>query len=108
MQAGARLVRPNFQLPTQVQRPLVQSLAHFHDADTGAFVSGKNCSLYRRGSSPARQQRGVHVDAGEARQVKHGFRQQQAIGDNDDHIRPKAEQCFLYGGRFERFGLLDS
>jgi hypothetical protein len=45
-----------------------------------------NGALYRRGTAPARQQRRMHIDATQTRNVEHRLRQQQTVSDNYHHI----------------------
>ena len=49
-------------------------------------VAGHDGALDRRGAAPARQLRGVQVEAAEARRLEHGRRQDQAVGDDDGDV----------------------
>jgi len=64
----------------------VQALLHLHDHDAGFFVAGHDRALDRRGAAPARQQRGVQIEAAEFWRIEHVFRQDQAIGHDHRHI----------------------
>ena len=53
----------------------------------GLGVAGQDRALDRRRTTPARQERGVQVDAAEPRAVEDRARQQQAVGADDREIR---------------------
>jgi hypothetical protein len=55
-------------------------------------VAGLDGAMDRRRAAPARQQRGVDVDAAAARQVEHGLRQDQAVGGHHQQIRRGGQQ----------------
>jgi hypothetical protein len=58
----------------------VETGFHAHDGDAGLRVAGLDRAMDRRRAAPARQQRGMDVDAAAAREVEHGLRQDQAVG----------------------------
>jgi hypothetical protein len=64
----------------------VEPLVHLHHHHAGLFIAGHDRPLDRRGTAPARQQRGVAVVAAVAGAVEDRFRQQQAVGDDDGDI----------------------
>ena len=57
-------------------------------------VSGQYCALNGRRTAPARQQRGVDVDAAQFRRGESGRRQNQAVGHHDQCIEPQVAQMF--------------
>ena len=68
----------------------VEPCVHLHDGDAGLAVAGEDGALDRRRAAPARQQRGMDVEAAEARRLEHRLRQDQAIGR--DHRGIEAER----------------
>ena len=85
-QGRGRVVGMNVHPFAEQDRTLVQPFAHLHDLDAGLAVAGHDGALDRRGAAPARQQRGVDVDAAEPRRLENGLGQDQAIGDDDGDI----------------------
>ena len=89
---------------TCTHRARVQPRFHLHDADAGLGVASLDGPLDRGSAAPARQQRGMDVQAAQPGQVQHRLRQQQAIGGHHHHVRlqgPQGCQCFfgpLIGG----------
>jgi hypothetical protein len=59
---------------------------HAHDGDAGLRVSSLDGAMDRRRAAPARQQRGVDVDAAAARQVEHGLRQDEAVSGHHHEL----------------------
>ena len=55
-------------------------------------VAGLDRALDRRRAAPARQQRGMDVQAAQARQLEHPLRQDQAVGRDDHHVGPRRLQ----------------
>jgi len=76
----------------------VQARFHLHHGDAAAGVAGLDGALDRRRAAPARQQRGVAVDAAQARSIQHHLWQDQAIGDHYHQVRRERGQ-FGLGGR---------
>jgi hypothetical protein len=60
---------------------------HTHDGAACDLVAGQDGGLYWRRTPPARQQRGVDVDAAVWGQVKHSGAQDLAEGCDDDNFR---------------------
>ena len=56
----------------------IEARIHEHDADAGFGVAGHDGAGDRRGAAPARQQRGVDVQAAAPRGGKNGGRQEKA------------------------------
>ena len=52
-------------------------------------IAGEQRALDRRGAAPARQQRGMDVDAAEPRHREHRRRQDQAVGHDHERIQPR-------------------
>ena len=73
----------------------VQALLHAHDAHARLLVARQDGSLDGRGAAPARQQRRVHVEAAEARDVEHLLRQDGAVGRDADHVGGERGQLAL-------------
>jgi hypothetical protein len=65
----------------------IQARVHLHEGDTGRGVAGQDRPLDGRRAAPARQQRGVDIQAPEARQLQYRIRQDLAIGHDDHDIR---------------------
>ena len=57
-----------------------------HDADPGGGVARHDRPLHRRRAAPARQERGVHVEAAAGRRVQHRRRQDEPVGRDDEDI----------------------
>ena len=83
----------------------VEPGVHLHDADAGFAIARFNSALDGCGTAPARQQRGVDVEAAVARDVEHGLRQQQAVGGHHHDVGFHSAQHFLCGLAFQAFGL---
>ena len=98
VQATRRFVGSNRQRGGKQYRPGIQSGFHLHDAHAAFGVTSQNGALDRRRAAPARQQRGVDVDAAESRQIKHRLRQNQALGRDDHGIGTHGLQPCLRGG----------
>ncbi len=65
----------------------IQGRLHAHEGDAGLAVAGEERALNGRGAAPARQQRGVHIDAAEPRRIEQRLRQNEPVGDHDQHVR---------------------
>jgi folate-dependent phosphoribosylglycinamide formyltransferase PurN len=85
----------------------VEAGFHLHQVDAAFFVTGEDRALDRRRAAPARQQRGMHVPAAEARQRKHGLRQDQAIGDHHQQVGRLRGELLAHGLVAQRLRLLD-
>ena len=64
----------------------VQAGIHLHDGDAGLRVARFNGAVNRRGAAPARQQRGVDIQATQPGRVKHPLRQDQPVGGHHHHV----------------------
>jgi hypothetical protein len=84
VQAAGGVLRFDVDDGRQQHRPGVEAGLHAHDGDAGLRVAGLDGAVDGRRAAPARQQRGVDVDAAAARQVEHRLRQDQAVG-GDHH-----------------------
>ena len=67
-------------------RPRVQTRIHVHDGHAALPVAGFDSALNRRRAAPARQQRAVHVDRAQPRQVQHRGGQDQPVGHHDQRV----------------------
>jgi hypothetical protein len=56
-------------------RPGIEAGVHLHDGDAGGVVAGLDRTRNRRRPAPARQQRGVHVEAAVLRNCQNLRRQ---------------------------------
>ena len=86
LQLAGRLVRRRSHRAHGSDRPGVEPLLQPHERHAGLRVAGQHGRLDRRRAAPARQQRGVNVDAAAARDVQHLARQQQPVGHDHDQI----------------------
>jgi hypothetical protein len=91
----------------QQDRAGVEACLHLHDADAGFGVARHDGAVDRGRAAPAGQERGVDVEAAEARGIEDGLRQDQAIGDDDGDIRAKGGEGGLFIGRFQADGMAD-
>ncbi|MNC49084.1 hypothetical protein D3C75_982340 [compost metagenome] len=73
----------------------IQTGLHAHHGHAAFIVAGFDRTLDRRGTAPAWQQRGVAVDAAQARNIQHHLRQDQAIGDHHHQVRLEGRQFSL-------------
>ena len=80
---------------THRHRAGVEPLVHLHHRDAGLGVARHDRAVDRRGAAPARQQRGVQVEAAERRRVEDRLRQDQAVGDDDRGIGLVRGECGL-------------
>ena len=98
MQAAAGVVGTDGRADLEQHRPGIQASFHLHHGHPAFRVAGLDRPLDRRRTAPARQQRGVTVDAAEARNIQHHLRQDQAVGHH--HQQVGLERCqFGLGGR---------
>ena len=65
------------------------------DADAGLLVAGQDRALDRGGAPPARQQRGMQVDAAEPRCGQHRARQQQPVGADHGEVGVQSRELGL-------------
>jgi hypothetical protein len=79
-------------------RSSVETGFHAHHHDAGFRISRHDSALDRRRAPPARQERGMEIEASESRRVEDRTRQQQAVGN--DHRRVEPELC-----KFQQLGL---
>ena len=98
MQGGGAIVRQNRHCFTQQHRAGVEAFFHAHDADAALVIASLNRALDRGGTAPARQQRGVNIEAAERRNIEHRARQNQAVGGHHHDIVRGAAQAFDGGG----------
>ena len=77
---------------TCAHRPRVQPRFHLHDADAGLGVASLDGPLDGGRTAPARQQRGMDVQATQPGQIQHRLRQQQAIRGHHHHVRLQGAQ----------------
>ena len=70
--------------------PGVQTLFHLHDAHTDLFIACQNSAFDRRRPTPTRQERPVHIQTPETRQIEHRCGEQHTIGGNADDIGDQA------------------
>mgnify|MGYP000190324083 CR=1 FL=1 len=98
VQRGRGVVRPDGQARLKQHIPGIEALVHLHDRDAGFHVTRFDGALDRRRTAPARQQRGVDVQAAQAGRHEHPARQDQAIGRDDQHVKPRGLQHRARGG----------
>ena len=67
----------------QQRRPGVEPLIHLHDGHAGLRIPRKNRGMDRRGSTPARQQTRVDIDAAASRGDQHVRWKNLSIGGDD-------------------------
>ncbi len=84
--AGRVLPRDRERILKQ-HRPGIEALVHLHDGDAGFDISREQRALDRRGATPAREQRSVHVDATARRQREQRGRQHQPISGHHQRFR---------------------
>ncbi|MNQ62298.1 hypothetical protein D3C85_766380 [compost metagenome] len=110
MQAAAGVGGSNRGDDLEQHRPGVQARFHLHHGDPGFGIAGLHRTLDRRGAAPARQQRGVAVDAAQARDVQHHLRQDQAVGHHHQQVGRQRGQfglgCRIAQGRRLQHGNL--
>ena len=80
------VVRPDRRDLFEQHRTGVEAGVHLHDRDPRRCVAGFDGTLDRRGAAPSRQQRGVDVQAAQARQSQYPLRQDQAVGGHHHHV----------------------
>ena len=107
VQAGAVVVGADGLALDEQHRPGVQAFVHLHDGDAGLGVAGLDGALDGRGAAPARQERGVDVQAAEARRAQHLRGQEQAVGGHHHHVGARRPQPRLRVGIAQAARLLD-
>ena len=98
MQAAAGVVGTDRRADLEQHWPCIQASFHLHHGDARFAIAGLDRPLDRRGPAPARQQRGVTVDAAEARNIQHHLRQNQTVGHHHQQVGLERRQ-FGLGGR---------
>jgi hypothetical protein len=84
----------------------VQARIHLHDGHAGVRVARLDGAVYGRRPPPARQQRGVDVDAAQAGQGQRPGRQDQAVGGHHHGVGLHGPQGVLCGsGVFRVFAV---
>ncbi len=101
-QRRAGIARQDRALAHQQHGAGVQARVHLHDRDAADGVTGLYRALDGCRAAPARQHRGVHVDAAVTRDREHGGRQDQAVGCDDHHVGGESRQFLLRGGVLQR------
>ncbi len=87
-----RRVAADRHLLLQQDRPGIKPLLHLHDRDPGRSVAGQQCPLDRCRAAPARQQRGVHIEAAETWHRQDLGGQDQAIGSDDGRVDAQLDE----------------
>ena len=105
VQLPRRFARANRGECLQHHRSGVEPGLHLHDRDARFGVPRKDGAMNRRGAAPARQQRGVNIQATKAphfvRNVEHRLRQNQPVSSHHQHIGVKRCEFGPRLGRFE-------
>ena len=83
-------------------RPGIKPFVHAHDGDARLDVSRHDGPLDRSSTTPARQQRGMDIEAAFQRGFENGLRQQQSIGHNHRRIGLEGSEPVLLLWRFQR------
>src|SRR5438105_283325 len=87
------VARGNGEPALQQHRAGVPTRVPLHDRDPGLGVDEDGCPLDGRRSTPARQERGVDVEAPQGRQRENLAWQDQSVGDDHQHLRlPRLER----------------
>ena len=107
VEGGRRLIRLNKQRLLHIHWPGVQPFVHAHEGHAGRRVAGQQGVLDWRRAAPARQQRGVDVDAAVRRQIEHVRPENLAEGGDDDDLRPPLVQWRSGFLAAQRPGLVD-
>ena len=88
-------------------RARVQPRIHLHNAHARFLIARFNGALNRRGTPPARQQRGMDIQAAVARRVQNLLRQNQPVGRHHHHIgiyRTQQRQSLIVAAQLGRLG----
>ena len=81
-----RLLGRNRDTLGEANRTGVEPLAHMHDGDPGFGIARHDGALDRRGTAPARQQRGMDMKQPSRGASRIGRGEQEAIGDDHGGI----------------------
>ena len=92
MELAARHVPADRDALDEAERPGIEPFVHAHHANARLLIAGHDGALDRRRAAPARQERGMEVEAAERGKLEDRFRQYQAIGDDDRDIGRMAEK----------------
>ncbi len=84
----------------------IQARIHLHDGDARGAIARFDGALNGRRAAPAGKQRGVYVDAAQARRIQHCLGEQQPVGHHDHHIGVQGRQLGLGLGVFQADGLI--
>jgi hypothetical protein len=95
VQSRRRRLRADRGTRGEQYRAGVQPGVHLHDRDAGLGVAREDGALDRRGATPARQQRSVHVEAAEPRCRQNRLRQDQAVGRHHRGVEIKLREPSL-------------
>ena len=79
----------------------VEPLLDAHDRDAGLGVAGEMSALDGRRAAPARQKRGMDIEAAEARRFEDRLRQDLPIGDHHADVGVEALEARLLFRAFE-------
>ena len=82
----------------------IEAFVHPHDGDAGLGVAGHDGAVDRRGAAPARQQRGVQIEAAERHRFQDRLGKDQAIGDHDRRLGAMGAKALRRFGRPQRIG----
>ncbi len=83
--AGRRIVADRHAL-RHGDRAGVETFLHLHHHHPGLVVAGHDGAMDRRRAAPARQERGMKIEAAEREGFQNHLRQNQAIGDDDCRV----------------------
>ena len=100
----ARILGTHKRAADVAHRPGIQSALHLHDRDARFRISREDRALESRRAAPARQQRGVDVQAAMTRASEHRLGQQQSIGRDHCGIEPKRRERRLLVRAAQRGG----
>ena len=84
--AGGRIRRRSATRSAMAIGPGVEPFLHLHHHHAGLVVAGHDGALDRRRAAPARQQRGVEVEAAERKGIQNRLRQDQPVSDHDGGV----------------------
>ena len=85
----------------QRDRAGIKPLFHAHNGHTAFLIPRHDGPLDGGSPPPARQQRGMHIQAAIVGNIQNRFGQQQAIGHYNNHIRLEGGQSGACLGVFE-------
>ena len=89
MKRASRFAPPDRRRPEQQDVAGIEPLGHIHHRHAARLIARLDGRLDRRGSAPAREERGVQIQAGHPRGLEHGLRQYLAVSHDDNHVRPQ-------------------